>query len=165
MSSCRNRKKSEMGGDSLPLTHLKREHFPPEDARSCGILENKNGAADLEQLSVGIAGIDLSEEDRERTGNKKAPLLDPTGGVARRAAKRLGVGVRLVVVPRSGGRSRRVLHHVRVFSRSSSSCGARSRSGGGPGITAVRRRRRLARISKQDDQCQTRMFEVRCSIH
>jgi hypothetical protein len=154
-----------MGGDSLPLTHLKREHFPPEDARSCGILENKNGAADLEQLSVGIAGIDLSEEDRERTGNKKAPLLDPTGGVARRAAKRLGVGVRLVVVPRSGGRRRRVLHHVRVFSRSSSSCGARSRSGGGPGITAVRRRRRLARISKQDDQCQTRMFEVRCSIH
>jgi hypothetical protein len=42
-----------------------------------------------------------------------APLLDPTGGVA---AKRLGVGVgvgvrlRLVVVDRSSGRRRRVLH-------------------------------------------------------
>ena len=57
-----------------------------------------------------------SQEERARgRGAKNAPLLDPSSGGARRAAKRLRLRVlrRVVVLvaPRSGGR-RRVLHRL-----------------------------------------------------
>jgi hypothetical protein len=59
---------------SLPLTHLKREHFPPEDARSCGILEEKNRAVDLDQLLVELTAKEsnflskIEREGREQEG-------------------------------------------------------------------------------------------------
>jgi hypothetical protein len=53
---------------------LKREHFPPEDARSCGILEEKNRAVDLDQLLVELTAKEsnflskIEREGREQEG-------------------------------------------------------------------------------------------------
>lgn len=86
----------------VPLTHLKRAHLEPGEARSCGILRGDNGIS-LER-----------EYRRTEMGGEGAhvPLLDPAGGGARAAAERLRMRLRLrrrVVVVASSPR-RRVFH-------------------------------------------------------
>lgn len=107
----------------IPLTHLKSEHLPPDDARSCGILGNqeqcsaRNGLAQVNSSQKKRKFSPSQEESGRGRGAKNAPLLDPPSGGARRAAKRLRLRVlvlrRVVVLvaPRSGGR-RRVLHRL-----------------------------------------------------
>ena len=104
---------------------MKSEHLPPEDARSCGIMGNQAQPRTMQRAQFISSGEFQSEEAeilsfsvRERgrgRGAKNAPLLDPSSGGARRAAKRLRLRVlrRVVVLvaPRSGGR-RRVLHRL-----------------------------------------------------
>lgn len=112
------------GALSVPLTHLKSEHLPPVDARSCGILglqrnQKKTMRVAEQRIRSRLIGheagrsVESCQREIERVAGRNAPLLDPAGGGARRAADRLRLRVlrRVVVLvaSRSGG-GRRVLH-------------------------------------------------------